>query len=81
MYACLIHEAGHLIAMKLSGVPVREIMFYSAGVRIEPGIKSEITPFFQNLIILISGAAANMITAIMSFLIFRVTTENNAWIF
>ncbi|MDR0947332.1 MAG: site-2 protease family protein [Ruminococcus sp.] len=81
MYACLIHEAGHLIAMKYHRVPVREIMFYSAGVRIEPGIKPEITPFFQNLLILVSGAAANMITAVISLAVFRLTDLNNAWIF
>lgn len=60
LYACLLHEAGHLMAMELARVPVRRVVFYGAGIRIE-AIGLELTGWFREAIVLVSGCAVNIL--------------------
>jgi Zn-dependent protease len=57
--AALIHEAGHLLTMTLCDVPVRSVMFYGAGIRIDTKNRREFLPPLTDIIILAAGAAVN----------------------
>lgn len=60
LYACLLHEAGHLMVMELVRVPVRKVVFYGAGIRIE-SIGLELTGWFREALVLVSGCAVNIV--------------------
>ncbi|MDR0991897.1 MAG: hypothetical protein LBL87_03250 [Ruminococcus sp.] len=68
LYACLLHEAGHLLAMRLCGVPVRSVMLYFAGIRIDTKNPREFLPPGREIFILISGAAVNFAVFILCLL-------------
>lgn len=68
LYACLLHETGHLIAMYVSGQPINKLIFYGAGIKIvqpsmfiKQGLRYE-------LIILSAGCAVNFIMYAISLL-------------
>lgn len=65
-YACLLHEMGHLAAMLCLNVPVSEICFYGAGVKIVPK-KSSLTGYGKELAVLAAGPLANIIAFAMSY--------------
>lgn len=61
LYACIIHELGHLMMMQLVGVKTDKIVFYGAGIKIV--LKREnILPFWKDILILISGCIINFMT-------------------
>lgn len=59
-YACLLHEMGHLAAMLWLNVPVSEICFYGAGVKIVPK-KRSLTGYGKEFAVLAAGPLANII--------------------
>lgn len=65
-YACLLHEMGHLAAMLWLKVPVSEICFYGAGVKIVPK-KSKLSGYGKELAVLAAGPLANMIVFVLSY--------------
>lgn len=66
--ACLWHETGHLIAMKLSKIPVKMVVFYGAGIKIVPDKLINFTGFWSSFTVLISGSAANFIAAVLLYM-------------
>lgn len=65
-YACLLHEIGHLLAMLWLKVPVSEICFYGAGVKIVPK-KSKLSGYGKELAVLAAGPLANLIVFALSY--------------
>lgn len=61
--ACLWHETGHLIAMKLCKIPLKKVVFYGAGIKIVPDKLINFTGFGSSFLTLISGSAANFAAA------------------
>ncbi len=72
LYACMLHECGHLIAMSIVNAKVSRIAFYGAGIKIVPE-KSRILSFRDELFILSGGCLINLI----SFAIFWIIGEND----
>ncbi len=67
-YACLLHEMGHLAAMLWLKVPLSEICFYGAGVKIVPK-KSRLTGYGKELAVLAAGPLANIIVFAAAYLL------------
>ena len=59
LVACLLHESGHLIVMKICGISVRRILFYGAGIKIMPDKRFYFTDFGTEFAVLIAGSLAN----------------------
>lgn len=72
LYACMLHECGHLIAMSMVNAKVSRIAFYGAGIKIVPE-QSRILSFGQELFILSGGCLINFI----SFIIFWLIGKND----
>lgn len=65
MGACLLHELGHIGAMKLAGVRIRGLTFYSGGI----GLKSEPLSLLKTgteIFILAAGPLVNLLLAAIS---------------
>ena len=64
-FAAIIHELGHLAAMRLLGAKVREIeiTFFGAEIRTPSPTKGTL----RSIIIFASGAAANILSAIIAY--------------
>lgn len=65
MAACLLHELGHMAAMKLSGVKIRGLTFYSGGI----GLKSEPLSLLKTgreIFILAAGPLVNLFLGAIS---------------
>lgn len=60
MISCLLHELGHIGAMKLSGVKVRRLVFYSGGIALTSDPPTEYTDIRREIMILSAGCAVNM---------------------
>lgn len=67
--ACLWHEMGHLIFMRICGIPVKRMVFYGAGIKIVPDKLIDFTGFGTSLLILIGGSGANFALAAALWLI------------
>lgn len=61
LYACLLHESGHLAAMFLTGQTVKKLVFYGAGIKIVRPMNDMLCKFPQEIIALSSGCAVNFI--------------------
>ena len=61
--ACIWHELGHLIFMKICGIPIKRMVFYGAGIKIIPGKLIDFTDFGTSFLILIGGSGANFTLA------------------
>ena len=61
LYACLLHESGHLVAMLLTGQTVKKLVFYGAGIKIIRPMNDMLCKFPQEIITLVSGCAVNFI--------------------
>lgn len=59
MYACLLHESGHLAAMLILRRPVKRLIFYGAGIKLVQGENETLVKFPYQLIILASGCGVN----------------------
>ncbi len=60
---CMIHEAGHGIAMVLTGAGIREIQFYAAGIQMRT--HAAVLPKWKELLILLSGPCMNFGAALL----------------
>lgn len=67
--ACIWHELGHLLFMKLRGIPVKRMVFYGAGIKIIPDKLIDFTGFGTSFLILIGGSGANFTLASALWLI------------
>jgi Zn-dependent protease len=76
LYACILHEAGHLAAIHLCGVPVRSVMLYFAGIRIDTKHPRQFLPPLSEIFILASGVTVNF-AVFLALLPFR-ENENAA---
>lgn len=61
LYACILHELGHLFVMQLLGVKTSRILFYAAGIKIN-FLHQSILPFWKDLLILSGGCFINFFT-------------------
>lgn len=72
LYACLIHELGHMIAMLLVKSKPDKILFYCAGIKIHNSMQYKLS-FIKELLVLSFGSAINFL---MFFLLyFNIHTE------
>jgi Zn-dependent protease len=67
LYACILHEAGHLAAMYFCGVPVRCVMLYFAGIRIDTKHPQDFFPPAREVFILAAGVAVNFAVFLLLF--------------
>lgn len=65
---CFLHELGHGIAMLLTGAGIREIHLHAAGIRMRTA--PQLLSKWQELLILLSGPAMNLLAAALLFLRF-----------
>lgn len=75
--ACLWHEFGHFVAMNISSVQIKRLVFYGAGIKIIPDKRMDFTSFGTQLLILVSGSAFNFAAA----LIFSFCSSSAAGLF
>lgn len=62
--ACIWHELGHLIFMRICRIPVKRMVFYGVGIKIVPDKLIDFAGFGTSFLILIGGSGANfMLTA------------------
>lgn len=61
--ACIWHELGHLLFMRLCGIPIKRMVFYGAGIKIIPDKLIDFTGFGTGLLVLIGGSGANLLLA------------------
>lgn len=69
LYACLLHETGHLVAMYVLNQPIKRLVFYGAGIKIVQPPMSIKLRMRDELLILSAGCAANFIIAAVSFIL------------
>ncbi len=67
LIACLIHELGHILAMRLFGVSPESVIFYGGGIAIRKNIY--ILPLYKKLIILSAGCIVNIINSVVFYFI------------
>lgn len=60
LYACLLHESGHLATMLFTGQTVKKLVFYGAGIKIVRPVSDALCKFWQEMITLASGCAVNL---------------------
>lgn len=65
LLACILHEAGHILAMKLLGMKIRLLSLGAFGIKLVPA-KSAVSPTSRMILILSAGCAVNFLL----FLIF-----------
>lgn len=63
--ACLWHEFGHFVAMNISSVRIKRLVFYGAGIKIIPNNQMDFTSFGTKLLILASGSVFNFVAALL----------------
>lgn len=61
--ACIWHELGHLLIMKIFGIGTKRILFYGAGIKIVPDKQLRFTDFETELLVLMGGSLANFAVA------------------
>ncbi len=59
LYACILHETGHLIVMLLMGMSIKKLVFYGAGIKIVR--PNNICSFPKELAVLSSGCLVNFV--------------------
>lgn len=60
LYACMIHEIGHLIIMSIMDVRVYKIIFYGVGIKIVPKTR-KIISVYREIFILSGGCLINFL--------------------
>lgn len=60
LYACLIHEIGHLICMVIVGTKLGGIIFYASGIKITASERYKLS-HQKEFFVLIGGSAINII--------------------
>ena len=66
--ACTLHETSHLVVMTLLHIPVENITFYGAGIRICSSC-TERSPLGVQAAVYLAGVAANFAAAVALFLL------------
>lgn len=69
LYACLLHESGHLAALLLTGQTVKKLVFYGAGIKIIRPMNEMLCKFPQEMIALSSGCAVNFTLYVITMLL------------
>lgn len=60
LYACLIHEVGHLLCMVIVGTKLSAILFYASGIKITASERYKLS-HKSEFFVLIGGSAVNII--------------------
>lgn len=69
LYACLLHETGHLIAMFVLRQPINKLIFYGAGIKIvQPSFTLKLG-LRDELFILSAGCAVNFVLCAVSVIL------------
>lgn len=76
----LIHECGHLFAIRICGERIERVVFGAFGLRIERQAFSN-TPYKNEVIIALGGIAINCVLFIASVLTFSLTKTETVLIF
>lgn len=71
LYACLLHETGHLAVMMLFGQPVKKLIFYGAGIKIIQRKNELLVGFGKQLSILAAGCTVNFLIYAMTVFFHR----------
>lgn len=70
LYACIIHETGHLIAMSLVKQHIEKLCFYGAGIKIINEKTTEQKSFAEDAFVLSAGCLSNFFVYIIIALFF-----------
>lgn len=74
LYACILHEFGHLIWMQALSVRCEQLLFYAAGIRIT--VRNErFLPLWKDLLILSGGCMLNFFTCALFIFLSNGNTE------
>ncbi len=65
--ACAMHEAGHIIAMRIAGIRVRSMKFYSGGIALKTDKPCECAGLAYEMLIILAGCAVNLILFLLSY--------------
>ncbi|NLP25843.1 MAG: hypothetical protein GX365_00625 [Clostridiales bacterium] len=77
VWACIIHEVGHIVPMLLLGEKVKKVKFHAFGVNISPQ-NNTIRPLYQDVFIILGGAIINII---LGLIVYFSDIGTNAYIF
>lgn len=77
LFACLLHEFGHLIAMKITGQKIDSLIFYGAGIKILKQKCCQISGFINDAFVLSAGCFVNFLI----FLFCMVFKSDNTLLF
>lgn len=77
VWACIIHEVGHIVPMLLLGEKVKKVKFHAFGVNISPQ-NNTIRPLYQDIFIILGGAIINII---LGLIVYFSDIGTNAYIF
>lgn len=80
VFSSLIHECGHLFAIRICGERIERVVFGAFGLRIERQAFSN-TPYKNEVIIALGGIAVNCVLFIASVLTFGLTKTETVLIF
>lgn len=69
LYACLLHETGHLVAMSILRHPVKKLIFYGAGIKIVQPSMSTRLGWRDELLILSAGCSVNFVLCAVSVIL------------
>ncbi len=61
---CLLHEAGHLICMKIAGCKIKGVAFGIYGMRIDSGVPLS---FKKEALVALGGPMANIVLAVVGY--------------
>lgn len=70
LYACIIHETGHIIAMILVKQQIEKLCFYGAGIKIINRKTTEQKSFVEDAFVLSAGCLINITIYIIAVLFF-----------
>ncbi|MCM1579042.1 MAG: hypothetical protein NC078_09625 [Ruminococcus sp.] len=62
-FLCLAHEAGHIAAAEIFGLPIEKVTFCASGIRMSLKGGSRSRGLVRELVLLLSGAAVNFALA------------------
>lgn len=80
VFSSLLHECGHLFAIRICGERIERVVFGAFGLRIERQAFSN-TPYKNEVIIALGGIAVNCVLFIASVLTFGLTKTETVLIF
>lgn len=69
LFSCLLHEAGHIIAMNITGIPITMLTFYAGGIAMRSKRGTDTAGTAAEVMILSAGCMVNLIICLVSFLL------------